>query len=148
MTFSNFAPEHPQTVTLNCISRSLELTRDLTLLVTVSLKLGTQSLDTKSGPTISLFKQGVDRDMINIYYNYEGKGDTLDRGNYSGLKMTDQAMKLSEHVLEASICDRVNINGMQFGFVSGRGTTDAIFNSPSDPRKVHCQKEAFISCFC
>ena len=31
--------------------------------------------------------------------------------------MTDQAMKLSEHVLEDSIRDMVDIGGMQFGFV-------------------------------
>ena len=33
---------------------------------------------------------------------YKGKGDALDRGNYRGLKMTDQAMKLSEHYWKIS----------------------------------------------
>ena len=41
--------------------------------------------------------------------------------------MKDQAMKLSEYVLEDSIRDMVDIYGMQFGFLSGRGTADAIF---------------------
>ena len=36
-------------------------------------------------------------------------------------------MKLVEHVLEIPIRQMMNINEMQFGVVSGRGTTDAIF---------------------
>ena len=51
----------------------------------------------------------------------------LDRGNYCGLKLTDQVMKLLEWVLDYDIHDMMNINEMQFGFVPGRGTTDAIF---------------------
>ena len=58
---------------------------------------------------------------------YKGKGDALDRGNYRGLKLTDQVMKLLERVLDSFIRDMVDIDSMQFGFVPGRGTTDAIF---------------------
>ena len=36
-------------------------------------------------------------------------------------------MKLLERVLDPLICNMVNIDEMQFGFVRGRGTTDAIF---------------------
>ena len=57
---------------------------------------------------------------------YKGKGEALDRGNYRGLKLTDQVMKLLERVLDSSIGKMVNIDDMQFGFVPGRGTTDAI----------------------
>ena len=58
---------------------------------------------------------------------YKGKGDALDRGNYRGLKLTDQVMKLMERVLDSAIRGMVNIDELQFGFVPGRGTTDAIF---------------------
>ena len=58
---------------------------------------------------------------------YKGKGEALDRGNYRGLKLTDQAMKLLERVLDFQIRQMVNIDEMQYGFVPGRGTTDAIF---------------------
>ena len=58
---------------------------------------------------------------------YKRKGDAWERGNYRGLKLTDQVMKLVEHVLEIQIRQMININEMQFGFVPGRGTTDAIF---------------------
>ena len=36
-------------------------------------------------------------------------------------------MKLLERVLDFFICEMVNIDEMQFGFVSVRGTIDAIF---------------------
>ena len=58
---------------------------------------------------------------------YKGKGDALERGNYHGLKLTDQVMKLLERVLVSFIQEMVDIDAMQFGFVPGRGTTDAIF---------------------
>ena len=58
---------------------------------------------------------------------YKGKGDALERGNYRGLNLTDQVMKLLERVLDSFIREMVDIVGMQFGFVPGRGTTDAIF---------------------
>ena len=41
-------------------------------------------------------------------------------------ELTDQVMKLLEHVTEKYIRQMVNINEMQFGFVPGRGTTDSI----------------------
>ena len=30
---------------------------------------------------------------------YKGKGDALDRGNYQGLKLTEQAMKILERIV-------------------------------------------------
>ena len=58
---------------------------------------------------------------------YKGKGEDLDRGNYHGLKLTDQVMKLLERVLDFNIPEMVNIDEMQFGFVPARHATDAIF---------------------
>ena len=58
---------------------------------------------------------------------YKGKGDALECGNYRGLKLTDQVMKLFERVLDSFVREMVDIDAMQFGFVPGRGTTDAIF---------------------
>ena len=58
---------------------------------------------------------------------YKGKGDALDRGNYRGLKLTEQAMKILERIVDGLIRQVVSIDDSQFGFVPGRGTTDAIF---------------------
>ena len=58
---------------------------------------------------------------------YKGKGEALDRGNYRGLKLTEQAMKVIERIVDSLIRQKVTIDESQFGFVPGRGTTDAIF---------------------
>ena len=58
---------------------------------------------------------------------YKGKGDALIRGNYRGLKLIDQVMKVLERVVEQLIRAKIKIDDMQFGFMPGRGTTDAIF---------------------
>ena len=71
----------------------------------------------------------------------------LVRDNYRVLKMTDQAIKLSEHILDASIRDMVDIDGMQFGFVSGRGTTDAIFIARQIQEKYIASKKPLYLAF-
>ena len=58
---------------------------------------------------------------------YKDKGDALDRGNYRRLKLTEQAMKILERIVDGLIRQMVSIDDSQFGFVPGRGTTDAIF---------------------
>ena len=58
---------------------------------------------------------------------YKGKGDAMERGNYRGLKLTEQVMKILERIVDDLIRQLVSIDGSQFGFVLGRGTTDAIF---------------------
>jgi hypothetical protein len=47
--------------------------------------------------------------------------------SYRGLKLTDQAIKLMESILDTFIRKMVNIGDVQFGFVPGQGTTDGIF---------------------
>ena len=44
-----------------------------------------------------------------------------------GLKLTEQAMKILERIVDGLIRQVVSIDDSQFGFVPGRGTTDAIF---------------------
>ena len=58
---------------------------------------------------------------------YKGKSDALERENYRGLKLRNQVMKLLERVLDSFIREMVDTDAMQFGFVPGCVTTDAIF---------------------
>ena len=58
---------------------------------------------------------------------YKGKADALERGNYRGLKLTEQVMKVLERIVDGLIRQVVSIDDSQFGFAPGRGTTDAIF---------------------
>ena len=58
---------------------------------------------------------------------YKGKGEALDTGNYWGLKLTEHILKVVERIIEDFIQIIVNMDDMQFGFMPGHGTTDAIF---------------------
>ena len=62
--------------------------------------------------------------IVNCFKN---KGEATERGNYRGLKLLEHAMKVFERVIEQKIRDIVHIDDMQFGFMPGKGTMDAIF---------------------
>ena len=59
--------------------------------------------------------------------SFKGKGTALDRSNYRGLKLIEHALKVFERVIENLLRDKVDIGSMQFAFMPGKGTTDAIF---------------------
>ena len=48
-------------------------------------------------------------------------------GMYGGDKLLEHAMKIVEKVLEKRLRKIVTIDDMQFGFMSGKGTIDAVF---------------------
>ena len=78
----------------------------------------------------TIIKDGVvpkDWNMSYIVNLFKGKGDALLRGNYRGLKLQEQIMKVLEHILNVIIRDQVSIDEMQFGFMPKCGTIDAIF---------------------
>ena len=76
-----------------------------------------------------IIRDGKDGEQSFIVCLYKGNGDALDRCNYRGLKLTEQAMKILERIVDGLglIRQVVSIDDSQFGFVLGRGTTDAIF---------------------
>ena len=59
----------------------------------------------------------------------QGKRGRIGKGNYRGLKLTEQVMKILERTVDGLIRQLVSIDDSQFGFkfIPGRGTTDAIF---------------------
>ena len=58
---------------------------------------------------------------------YKGKGDAMDRSNYRGLKMLGKVMKVLGRIIERLIREKVNTDGIKFGFMKWHGTIDAIF---------------------
>ena len=62
--------------------------------------------------------------LVNVY---KGKGDALECGSYRGIKLVEHAMKILERVIERRVRNVVKIDSMQFGFMAGKSTTDAIF---------------------
>ena len=51
----------------------------------------------------------------------------MERGNYWGLKLRDQILKIAERIIERFIRQQVDINEMQFGFIPECAITNAIF---------------------
>ena len=54
--------------------------------------------------------------------------DKVERGNYRGLKLVDQVMKVIERVIDKILRKGIDVDEMQFSFVQDVAlTTDAIF---------------------
>ena len=58
---------------------------------------------------------------------YKEKGDPMECGSYRGIKLLEHAMKVVEGISEHRIWQQIEIDDMQFGFMKGKGATDAIF---------------------
>ena len=71
---------------------------------------------------------------------YKGKGDPLVCGSYIAIKLLEQPMKVLERGLEKRV--RYQLITCMVGFMSGKGTTDAIFIM----RQV--QEKHQVLCFC
>ena len=64
--------------------------------------------------------------VIVNYFN-KHKGEATERGNYRGLKLLEHMMKIFETIIGKEIKKVVDVSEMQFRFMPGRGTIDAIF---------------------
>jgi len=60
---------------------------------------------------------------------YKGIGDPMECGSYRGIKLLEHAMKVVERIFEYRILQQIEIDDMQFGFMKGKETTDAIFTA-------------------
>ena len=58
---------------------------------------------------------------------FRRKGDVMSCGSYNGIKLLEHAMRIIERVLERRIQTLINLNKIQFGFMPGKGTVDAVF---------------------
>ena len=61
----------------------------------------------------------AERELSTIVNCNKSKGDSSERGNYRGLKSTDQIMKTTEKIMEKLIRQQVHIDEMQFGLIPG-----------------------------
>ena len=80
--------------------------------------------------------------MVNIY---KGKGDALECGSYRGVKLLEHAMKVL--VIEKRVREMVDIDDMQFGFSSGKGTVNAIFIKRQLQEKNLTKKRELLMAF-
>ena len=57
---------------------------------------------------------------------YKNKRDAQCCGNYRRIKLISHTIKVWERIIEAKLRDRVEISKQQYGFMLGKGTTDAM----------------------
>ena len=76
---------------------------------------------------------------------YKNKGNAQCCRNYGGIKLMSHSMKVWERIIEARLRDRVEISKQQYGFMPGKGTTDAMFalrmllkKYREGQRELHC----------
>ena len=89
--------------------------------------MGTSMIRDLAVAIISDGKVPSDWEQSFIVCLYKGKGGALERGNYSGLKLTEQVMKILDRIVDGLIRQLVSVDDSQFGYIPGRGTTDTIF---------------------
>ena len=58
---------------------------------------------------------------------YKEKGDAQECQNYRGIKLLSHTMKIWERIVDKRVRGEVEVAEEQFGFMPGRGTTNAIF---------------------
>ena len=78
---------------------------------------------------------------------FKGKGDVRNCNTYRGVQLLEHTMKIVERVLEKRIRELVNIDSMQFGFMPGRGTTDALFVVRKIQEEYRDKKKKLYMCF-
>ena len=77
----------------------------------------------------------------------KGKGDVTRCNSYKRIKLLEHAIKIVERVLERKNRELVNIDSMQFGFMPGRGTTDALFVVRRMQEEDRNKKKKLYMCF-
>ena len=76
---------------------------------------------------------------------FKEKGGIQDCGNYRGIKMISHTMKIWERIIDVRLREETTIGEEQFGFMPGRGTTDAIMCSEAGDRENReMQKELHL----
>ena len=68
-----------------------------------------------------------DRKTSVIVPIYKEKEDVTNCGAYTGVKLLEHGMKIVEKILEKGIKALVEVDNMQFGFMPGSRTADALF---------------------
>ena len=123
-----------------------------------------------SGVALEMFKAGGDKclkSLTNIFNDilfknklpeewmlsfllpiFKGKGDSLNSNSYRGIKLLEHAFKLYEKILDGRLHEVVDIDKMQYGFLPGRGTVDAVFVLRRPTEKCRAKNKEVVFCIC
>jgi len=82
-----------------------------------------------------------------LLHVFKGKGYPMECGSYRAIKLLEHAKKVIERVFEQRIREKVKIDSMQFGFMPGKGTADAIFTVRQMQEKYGCKGKKLYFAF-
>ena len=76
----------------------------------------------------------------------KGEGNILNCGDYRGIKLLVHMMKVYERIIDSRIRDQVAVDEIQFGFMPGKGMTDATFIlRQAQEKALEGNRELFIA---
>ena len=78
---------------------------------------------------------------------FKGKGNAMSCGASRGVKLLEHAMKIIEKVLQRRIRRMVKVDEMQFGFMPGKGTIEAVFILRRLQEEYLDKKKKLYTCF-
>jgi len=78
---------------------------------------------------------------------FKRKGYPMECGSNRAIKLLEHAMKVTERVFKRRIREKIKIDDMQFGFMPGKGTTDAIFTVRQMQEKYGCKGKKLYFAF-
>ena len=77
---------------------------------------------------------------------FKGKGNILHCGDYRGIKLLEHMMEVYERIIDSRVREQVAVDEIQFGFMPGKGTTDATFILRQTQEKaLEGNRELFIA---
>ena len=75
---------------------------------------------------------------------FKGNGDPLNPNSYRGIKLLEHVFKLYEKTLDGHLREVVDVNKMQYGFMSERGTVEAAFVLSRVTEKFKAKNKKFF----
>ena len=94
-----------------------------------------------------LDEKRMPEDICKTFPIFEGKGDIINCGMYGGVKLLEHAMKIAEKVLEKRLIKIIMIDDMQFGFMPGKGTIDAVLIWRHKQEEYLAKQKKLYVCF-
>ena len=104
--------------------------------------------DVTALPTSFGWKGNPDEWKTNVLVPiFKGKGSVMNCGSFRGVELLEHGMKIIERVLERRIQALVDFDEAQFGFMPGKGTTDALFLVQSLQEEHRAKDKRMYMCF-
>ena len=84
--------------------------------------------------------------LTSLVPTFRGKENPLNSNSYKGLKLMEDAFKLYDKILDGRLSEVVDIDKMQYVFMPGRETVDAVSVLRRLTEKLRVKNNKFCIC--